>query len=133
MQQVREDCCGYASAFRQHLPAESFYKKMQQVREDCCGYASTITERWRRDERIPVKACEHTHFPHAILEVSTTSLCSYCMCVLLLLYVCPHTAVCVSSYCYACVLILLCMCPHAAMYVSSCCYVFVLILLHIYR
>ncbi|KAJ1480085.1 hypothetical protein T484DRAFT_1811922, partial [Baffinella frigidus] len=32
-------------------------------------YASTITERWRRDERNPVKASEHTHFPHAILEV----------------------------------------------------------------
>jgi len=39
------------------------------VREDVCGYASTITERWRRDERIPVKASEHTHFPHAVLEV----------------------------------------------------------------
>jgi hypothetical protein len=42
---------------------------LAMVREDCCGYASAITERWRRDERIPVKACEHTHFPHAILEV----------------------------------------------------------------
>ena len=42
---------------------------LAMVREDCCGYHSTITERWRRDERIPVKACEHTHFPHAILEV----------------------------------------------------------------
>jgi len=42
---------------------------LAMVREDCCGYASTITERWRRDERIPVKASEHTHFPHAILEV----------------------------------------------------------------
>lgn len=39
------------------------------VREDCCGYASTITERWRRDERVPVKASELTHFPHAVLEV----------------------------------------------------------------
>jgi SPX domain protein involved in polyphosphate accumulation len=42
---------------------------LAMVREDCCGYAATITERWRRDERIPVKASEHTHFPHAILEV----------------------------------------------------------------
>lgn len=39
------------------------------VREDVCGYASRITERWRRDERVPVKASEHTHFPHAVLEV----------------------------------------------------------------
>mmetsp|Transcript_22465 Transcript_22465/g.53899 ORF Transcript_22465/g.53899 Transcript_22465/m.53899 type:complete len:971 (+) Transcript_22465:80-2992(+) len=42
---------------------------LAMVREDTCGYASTITERWRRDERNPVKASEHTHFPHAILEV----------------------------------------------------------------
>ena len=33
------------------------------------GHASTMTERWRRDERTPVRASEHTHFPHAILEV----------------------------------------------------------------
>ncbi len=37
----------------------------------------------------------------------------------------------VSSYCYICVLILLYMCPHTAMYVSSYCYVCVLILLYI--
>jgi SPX domain protein involved in polyphosphate accumulation/uncharacterized membrane protein YidH (DUF202 family) len=42
---------------------------LAMVREDTCGYAQTITERWRRDERIPVKASEHTHFPHAVLEV----------------------------------------------------------------
>ena len=33
------------------------------------GHASTMTERWRRDERTPVRASEHTHFPHAVLEV----------------------------------------------------------------
>jgi hypothetical protein len=57
--------------------------------------------------------------------------CECYICVLMLLYLCPHTAVYVSSYCYVCVLILLyvCvlmllyMCPHTAMY-------FVLILLH---
>ena len=44
------------------------------VREDVCGYAGRIVERWRRDERIPVKASEHTHFPHAVLEVKITKL-----------------------------------------------------------
>ncbi len=44
-----------------------------------------------------------------------------------LLYMCPHTAIYVSSCCYMCphtaicVLILLLMCPHAAIYVSSYC------------
>jgi hypothetical protein len=33
-------------------------------------------------------------------------------CVRILLYVCPHTAIYVSSYCYSCVLILLHMCLH---------------------
>jgi hypothetical protein len=36
-------------------------------------------------------------------------------------------AIYVSSYCYICVLIMLYMCPHTAMYVSSYCYVCVLI------
>ncbi len=69
--------------------------------------------------------------PHTAVGVS-----SYCYtCVLILLYMCPHTAICVltaihvSSYCYVCVLILLCMYPHAAICVSSCCYICVLILL----
>ena len=56
----------------------------------------------------------------------------YCICVLILLCVCPHTTICVlirlyvSSYYYKCVLILLyvssyCyMCPHTAICVSSC-------------
>ncbi len=38
-------------------------------------------------------------------------------------YVCPHTAMYVSSYCYICVLILLYMCPHTAVYMSSYCYI----------
>jgi hypothetical protein len=33
--------------------------------------------------------------------------------VLILLYLCPHTAIYVSSNCYMCVLMLLYMCPHA--------------------
>jgi hypothetical protein len=44
----------------------------------------------------------------------------YYVCVLILLYMCPHTTIYVSSYCCICVLILLLyMCPHATMYVSS--------------
>jgi hypothetical protein len=62
-----------------------------------------------------------------------TAICvsSYCyICVLILLYVCPHTAIYVSSYCYICVVILLYACPHTAIYVSSYCYMCVLILLY---
>jgi hypothetical protein len=61
--------------------------------------------------------------PHTALCVSSYS-CD------LLLYMCPHTALCVSSYCYICVLILLYMCPHTALYVSSYCSACVLILLY---
>ena len=58
-------------------------------------------------------------------------------CVLMLLYMCPHTAcpalrpsVYVSAYCYRCVRILLYMCPHTAIYLSSYCYICVLILVY---
>ena len=62
------------------------------------------------------------------------------ICVLILLYMCPHTdegaikalfsrgliePIYILSYCYVCVLI----CPHTAIYVSSYCYICVLILL----
>jgi hypothetical protein len=50
------------------------------------------------------------------------------ICVLVLLCMCPHTAMYVSLYCYIRVLLRLCMCPHNAMYMSSNCYVCVLIL-----
>jgi hypothetical protein len=78
------------------------------------------------------------------LVARATYVSSYCyICVLILLYMCPHTAIYVSSYCYICVLILrsrvayvaratyvlhmsyICvliliyMCPHTAIYVSS--------------
>jgi hypothetical protein len=52
-----------------------------------------------------------------------TAVSSYC-------YMCPHTTIYVSSYCYICVVILLCMCPHTATYVSPCCYICVLILIY---
>ncbi len=68
---------------------------------------------------------------------------SYCWggatvrCVLILLYMCPHTAcpasrpsIYVSAYCYRCVRILLYMCPHTAIYLSACCYICVLILVY---
>ncbi len=64
--------------------------------------------------------------PHTAIYVSA---CCY-ICVLILLYMCPHTAMYVSAYCYIFVLILLCMCPHTATYVSSYCYICVLILLY---
>jgi hypothetical protein len=71
---------------------------------------------------------------------------SYCTCVLILLYMCPHTtkcmssyyymcphtAMCVSSYYYTCVLILLYTCPHTTIYMSSYYYICVHILLHTY-
>jgi hypothetical protein len=48
----------------------------------------------------------------------------YCICVLIILYMRPHTTIYVSSYYCICVLILLYMCPHTTMCVS-----FVLMLL----
>jgi hypothetical protein len=69
-------------------------------------------------------ACRHA----ATIYVSS----SYCLCVLVLLYMCPHATICVSSCFYICVLILLYVCPHTAICVSSYCYICVLILLYIY-
>ena len=45
------------------------------------------------------------------LYTYTTVYVSSCCCVLvrILVHVCPHTTVCVFSYCYVCVLMLLCM------------------------
>ena len=51
-----------------------------------------------------------------------------CVC----LYMCPHSTVYVSSYCYICVLILLYMCPHTSMYVCPRTTICVLLLLYIY-
>jgi hypothetical protein len=49
------------------------------------------------------------------LEEGTSScyICVLYICVLIQLYMCPHTTIDVSSYYCTCVLILLCMCPHA--------------------
>jgi hypothetical protein len=43
------------------------------------------------------------------------------ICVLILLYMCPHTAIYVSSHCYICDPLLLYLCPHTAKYVSASC------------
>ena len=59
--------------------------------------------------------CPHTEAPFMLGIVSSLYMCTLTtLCVLVLLYVFPHPAICVSSYCYICVLILLC--------VSSCYY-----------
>jgi len=50
--------------------------------------------------------------PHtALYEAPPAGVSSYA-------YICPHTAMYVSSYCYICALMLLHMCPHTAIYVS---------------
>ncbi len=79
--------------------------------------------------------CPSSHFsagyiwicPHTTRYLVETH--SY-ICVPILLYLCPHTAIPVSSYHYICVLILLYMCPHTTLYVSPYYYTCVLILLH---
>jgi hypothetical protein len=77
---------------------------------------------------------EDTHIYRSIpVYVCVLILSSYYyICVLILLYMCPHTAIYVSSYYYICVLILLYMCPHTAIYMSSYCYICVLILLYMW-
>ena len=89
-------------------------------------------------ESYQVSKCPHT----AILVPSY-----YYICVLILLYLCPHTTTCVSSYCYICphttvcvlqllymcphtiicVLILLYKCPHTAIIVSSYHYLYLIL------
>ncbi len=95
----------------------------------------------------PTQTCgcliRYAYATHALPQTcgSPRNTTSY-ICIPILLYMCPHTpiyvssyhpAVPVSSYCYICVLILLCvssycficaliflyMCPHTAIYVSS--------------
>jgi hypothetical protein len=51
--------------------------------------------------------------------------------VLILLYVCPHTPIYVSSSSYICVIMLLYMCPHTTIYVSS--YYYICVLTHTAR
>jgi hypothetical protein len=80
--------------------------------------------------------CPHTAIcPHTTIHVSSY----YCICVLILLYARPRTAICVLLI--LCVLILLYMCPHtstcvlllyvSARHLSSYCYTCVLLLLYV--
>jgi hypothetical protein len=64
--------------------------------------------------------CMCPRFTICVLILQYVSSYHY-VCVLILLNMCPHTTVYLSSiqYYYACVLILLCMCPRAAMYLST--------------
>jgi hypothetical protein len=66
-----------------------------------------------------VCVCSHTNIScYYVCVCPHTNACPHAaMCVLVLLYMCPHTAIYVSSYCYICVLILLYMCPHTTIYV----------------
>jgi hypothetical protein len=79
--------------------------------------------------------------PRAVeVAIYASSYC--CIFVVILLYICPHAAMCVSSCyrlccaplgwasCYICVLILLYMCCDTAIYVSAYCYICVLMLLY---
>jgi TPR repeat protein len=64
-----------------------------------------------------------------LLHTKYVSSCYY-ICVLILLYMCPHTTVDVSSHTFICVLILLHMCPHTPSYV--CTHYYVCVLIHLY-
>jgi hypothetical protein len=87
---------------------------------------------WRMLTRIWLKWATDASVAHCV----KTCNCYY-ICVLILLYMCPHTADAPVVHCgktcncyYICVLILLYMCPHTTIYVSSYCYICVLILLY---
>ncbi len=95
--------------------------------------------------------CFFSNWKHQVVHKYVSSYCS--ICVLILLYMCPHTTIYVSSWrrrtlttkitllrlklrvvpcmqvAHTCVLILLYMCPHNTTYVSSYYYICVLILL----
>ena len=63
----------------------------------------------------------------SLWQVVLLYICCY-ICVLIILYMCPHTVIHVSSYYYKSrVLMLLYVCPRTTMYVSACCYICVLI------
>ena len=66
---------------------------------------------------------------YILILLHVSSYCYTCVCILL--YMCPHTAICVPSYCYLCVRILLNMRPHARTYVCPHTATRALILLHV--
>jgi len=78
---------------------------------------------------ICIYMCTRAEAKRRHSQVSYVARCY--MCVLILLYMCPHTAMYVSSYYYICVLIVLYIYRHTAIYVSSYNCICVLILLYI--
>jgi hypothetical protein len=57
--------------------------------------------------------CPHAATNATATRLSTTSGIYICS---IYVYMCPHTSIYVSSYCYKCVLILVYMCPQTTMY-----------------
>jgi hypothetical protein len=78
------------------------------VRQCCSGIRDSLSQLDVILSRSISLSPSHSHSPHTAIYV--------CDSVLILLYMCPHTAIYVSSYCYICVLILLYMCPHTAIH-----------------
>jgi hypothetical protein len=94
------------------------FAKSAAYPEDC--------DDWITDDEDEFRNFRMESLWDAVLDVSDMALLLYvcsscCICVLILRYMCPHTAVCVFSYCYVCVLILLYLCPYTAVYVSAYC------------
>ncbi len=58
---------------------------------------------------------------YTCLYICVLSLVLYAryICVPILLYICPHTAIHAAAYCYICVRMILYMRPHSAKYASS--------------
>ena len=80
--------------------------------------------------RVPVGLATSSMRTHisAPADICVLTRCRY-MC-LMLLCMCPHTSIYVSSCYYICVLMLLYMCPHTSIYVSSYYYICVRMLLY---
>ena len=98
------------------------FAKSAAFPEDC--------DDWITDDEDEFRNFRMESLWDAVLDVREIALllyvCPYCcMCVLILLCVCPHSAIFVSAYCCVCVLILLCvssycsLCSHTAIYVSA--------------
>jgi len=57
--------------------------------------------------RLCARAAAYVSLLQVLLSQSSSVSSYYYICVLILLYICPHTATYVSSYCYICVLCVL--------------------------
>jgi hypothetical protein len=84
--------------------------------------AITIQRAHRSSMQLKRTRCETCYLPaqHPPL--------AYCyICVLVLLYMCPHNAIFVSSCYYICVHILLYLWPYTTIFVCSCCYIYMVL------